>query len=46
MDVQNSPDNPESGDWVPERVLLLSLEDNSDTKFYLLGGEKWTVTDP
>lgn len=32
------------GDWVPERVLLFSLEEN--TEFYLLGGEKRTATEP
>ena len=34
------------GDWVPEHVLLLSLEENSDTKFYLLGREKRMATEP
>lgn len=34
------------GDWVPECVLLFSLEENGDTEFSLLGGEKRTATEP
>lgn len=33
------------GDWVPEHVLLFSLE-NDDSKSYMLDGKKRMATEP